>query len=252
MKVSIITSCFNREATIAQAIESVLAQDYPDIEYIVVDGASKDRSLQVIERYSDRIARIISEPDSGMYEGINKGIRVATGDIVGLLHSDDFLFSTDIISRIVKRFEKTGADFVYGNGLFVDADNTDKVVRNWIGGSYSKWKVKNGWLPLHPTCYIRRECMQRLGLYNESYRIAADSDLLFRYLYKADLKVEYLNEYIVRMRMGGLSTDSKRRKLMWDEDVRMYRSHGMPPVPTKLMKMVWKIPQFIRAKLGMY
>lgn len=106
MKVSIITSCFNREATIAHAIESVLAQDYPDIEYIVVDGASRDCSLQVIERYSDRIARIISEPDSGMYEGINKGIRVATGDIVGLLHSDDFLYATDIISRIVKRFEE--------------------------------------------------------------------------------------------------------------------------------------------------
>ena len=110
MKVSIITSCFNREATIAHAIESVLAQDYPDIEYIVVDGASRDRSLQVIERYSDRITRIISEPDSGMYEGINKGIRVATGDIVGLLHSDDFLYATDIISRIVRRFEETGAD----------------------------------------------------------------------------------------------------------------------------------------------
>lgn len=245
MKVSIITSCFNREATIAHAIESVLAQDYPDIEYIVVDGASRDRSLQVIERYSDRIARIISEPDSGMYEGINKGIRVATGDIVGLLHSDDFLYATDIISRIVKRFEETGADFVYGNGLFVDADDTNRVVRNWIGGSYSKWKVRHGWLPLHPTCYIRKACMDRLGLYDESYRIAADSDLLFRYLYEADLKVEYLNEYIVRMRMGGLSTDSKRRKQMWEEDVRMYRSHGMPAVWTKLQKMAWKVPQFV-------
>lgn len=134
MKVSIITSCFNREATIGQAIESVLAQDYPEIEYIVVDGASKDRSLQVINQYKDRISRIISEPDKGMYEGINKGIRAATGDVIGLLHSDDFLYSPDTISKMVRKFEQSGADFVYGNGLFVDYQNTDKVIRNWMGG----------------------------------------------------------------------------------------------------------------------
>lgn len=249
MKVSIITSCYNREKTIGQAIESVLAQDYPDIEYIVVDGASKDRSLEVINRYRDRIGRIVSEPDRGMYEAINKGIRMATGDIVGLVHSDDFLYAPDTVSRIVRCFERTEADFVYGNGLFVDATDTARVVRNWKGGSYSKWKVRHGWLPLHPTCYIRKACMERLGLYDESYRIAADSDLLVRYLYEADLKVEYLDEYIVRMRMGGLSTDSKRRKMMWDEDIRMYRSHGLPPTLTKLQKMAWKVPQFITARL---
>lgn len=193
MKISIITSCFNREATIGQAIESVLSQDYPDIEYIVVDGASKDRSLEVINRYKDRISKIISEPDKGMYEGINKGIKAATGDIIGLLHSDDFLYAKDTISRMAQEFERTGADFVYGNGLFVDPDNTDKVIRNWMGGSYSKWKVRHGWLPLHPTCYIRKECYDRYGLYDESYKIAADSDLLVRFLYEADLKVEYLN-----------------------------------------------------------
>lgn len=249
MKISIITSCFNREATIGQAIESVLAQDYPDIEYIVVDGASKDGSLEVINRYRDRISRIVSEPDKGMYEGINKGIRMATGDIVGLLHSDDFLYATDTISHIAKCFEETQADFVYGNGLFVDAADTNRVVRNWKGGRYSKWKVRHGWLPLHPTCYIRKTCLDNLGLYDESYQIAADSDLLFRYLYEADLKVEYLDEYIVRMRMGGLSTDSKRRKMMWKEDIRMYRNHGLPPTLTKLEKMAWKVPQFISAKL---
>lgn len=244
MKVSIITSCFNREETIAQAIESVLGQDYPHVEYIVVDGASRDGSLQVIERYRDRIAKMVSEPDKGMYEGINKGIRAATGDVVGLLHSDDFLFDTGVISRIVQCFEDTGADFVYGNGLFVDTKDTDKVVRNWVSGKYSKWKVKHGWLPLHPTCYIRRECMERWGLYDESYRIAADSDWLFRYLYEADLKVAYLDRYIVRMRMGGLSTDRRRMRMMWQEDVRMYRSHGLSPVWTKLQKMAWKVPQF--------
>lgn len=184
-----------------------------------------------------------------MYEGINKGIRAATGDIVGLLHSDDFLFSTDIISRIVKHFEKTGADFVYGDGLFVDFNNTDRVIRNWIGGGYAKWKVRNGWLPLHPTCYIKRSSIERYGLYDESYKIAADSDFLFRYLYEADLKVSYLKHYIARMRMGGLSTDSKKRKQMWEEDICMYRSHGLNPTVTKLEKMAWKVPKFISAKL---
>lgn len=249
MKVSIITSCFNREATIGQAIESVLAQDYPDIEYIVVDGASTDHSLEVINRYKNRIAKIISEPDKGMYEGINKGIRAATGDVIGLLHSDDFLFAPNTISRIAEEFKKTDADFVYGNGLFVDAVNTRKVIRNWIGGKYSKWKVYHGWLPLHPTCYIKRECFNKYGLYDEHYKIAADSDLLVRFLYEKNLKVEYLNEYIVRMRMGGLSTSSSRRKKMWDEDIRMYRSHGFPPTLTKLQKMAWKVPQFISARL---
>lgn len=249
MKVSIITSCFNREATISQAIESVLEQDYPHIEYIVVDGASTDRTLEIVKHYGNRIAKIISEPDKGMYEGINKGIRAATGDVIGLLHSDDFLFSPHTVSRIVEMFEKTDADFVYGNGLYVDANDTSKVIRNWIGGTYSKWKVRHGWLPLHPTCYIRRECFEKCGLYDESYKIAADSDLLVRYLYEANLKVAYLDEYIVRMRMGGLSTDSKRRKQMWDEDIRMYKSHGFPALSTKLMKMAWKIPQFISAKL---
>lgn len=249
MKVSIITSCFNREKTIRGCIESVLEQDYPDIEYIVVDGASKDNSLAVINEYKDRIAKIISEPDHGMYEGINKGIRAATGDIVGLLHSDDFLYSPHTISHIVRRMEQTGADFLYGDGLFVNSENTNKVVRNWIGGEYRLWKVRHGWLPLHPTCYIRREAMLKRGLYNETFKIAADSDFLFRYLLGGDLTVTYLHEYIVRMRMGGLSTDSKKRKQMWKEDIRMYHSHGMNPVITKLEKMMWKVPQFIMAKL---
>lgn len=249
MKVSIITSCYNRAATIRSAIESVLAQDYNDIEFIVVDGSSTDGSLDIIREYVDRISIIISEPDHGMYEAINKGIRVATGEIIGLLHSDDFFYDNGVIGRIVKRIKRTHADFLYGDGLFVNPDNTNKVVRNWIGGGYRLWKVSHGWLPLHPTCYIRRDVMMRLGLYNESYKIAADSDLLVRYLLTGGLTVTYLNEYIVRMRMGGLSTDSAKRKKMWEEDIRVYVSHGLWPTLTKLEKMAWKVPQFVLALL---
>lgn len=248
MKVSIITSCFNREGTIREAIESVLSQDYPDIEYIVVDGASTDNSLEIIREYKDKIATIISEPDNGMYEGINKGISVATGDIIGLLHSDDFLYSQNTISRIVKAFRYMEADIVYGNGLFVDGKNTDKVVRNWISGEYSKKKVVRGWLPLHPTVYIKRSAMDYWGIYDDSYKIAADSDFLVRYLYEATLKVAYLNEYIVKMRMGGLSTSFKRTKQKWEEDLRMYREHGFNPYRALAGKIISKIPQFISAK----
>ncbi|MGN1376705.1 MAG: glycosyltransferase family 2 protein [Prevotella sp.] len=251
MKISIITSCYNRVETICGAIESVLSQDYPDIEYIIVDGASTDGSLEIIRdaiKGREKKVKLISEPDTGMYEAINKGIRLATGDYIGLVHSDDYLFANDTISKIAKRLEETHADFFYGDGLFVNQENTDKVIRNWIGGDYRLWKVRHGWLPLHPTCYISRETMLRRGLYNETYKIAADSDLLFRYLLGGDMTVTYLNEYIVRMRMGGMSTDNARRKMMWKEDVRMYRSHGMNPTITKLEKMMWKLPQFIKAK----
>lgn len=248
MKVSIITCCYNRAATIRGAIESVLAQDYSDIEYIVVDGASKDGSLDVINEYKDRITTILSEPDHGMYEAINKGIRLATGDIVALVHSDDFLYDNHVVSDVVKEMEKSGADFLYADGLFVDASNTQKVVRNWIGGKYRRRKVRFGWLPLHPTCYIKRNVIEQHGLYDETYKMAADTDFLIRYLYEARLKVTYLHRYVIRMRMGGMSTDRSRMKAMWKEDVAIMRKHGFSPVATKLMKMMWKVPQFVTAK----
>ena len=254
MKVSIITSCYNRKDTIRNAIESVLSQDYSDIEYIIVDGASTDGTQKAIEEIiNDKPAHIdikyVSEPDSGMYEALNKGIRMATGEVIALLHSDDMMFDTHTVSDVMREMERTGCDFLYADGLFVDAQRTEKVVRNWIGGRYSKWKVRHGWLPLHPTCYIRREVMERLGLYDESYRIAADTDLLVRYLLENTLSVEYLKRYVVRMRMGGLSTDNSRRAKMWKEDIRVYRSHGFRHVTlTKIEKMMWKVPQFIKAK----
>lgn len=253
MKVSIITTCYNRETTIREAIGSVLAQDYNDIEFVIIDGASNDDSVAAIEDAIKNVSknvviRFISEPDHGMYEAINKGIRMATGDIIGLVHSDDMLYDEHVVSDVVRKFEETGADFVYGDGVYVDAENTSKLVRNWIGGPYYRWKVRLGWLPLHTTCYIRREVMVREGLYDESYRIAADSDLLVRYLYKARLKVAYMHRRIIRMRMGGLSTDSEKRRLMWNEDIRLYAAHGFWALPTKLMKMVWKVPQYITAK----
>lgn len=248
MRVSIITSCYNREFTIRGCIESVLTQDYKDIEYIVIDGASSDRSMDVINEYKDKISVVISEKDSGMYEAINKGLRIASGDIVGLLHSDDFFYDTHVVSRIVDCFKENRADVVYGDGIFVKSNNTSIPVRKWISGKYNRMKVVLGWLPLHPTVYVKRNLLDKYGLYDESFKIAADSDFLVRYFYKAKLKIHYVNSYFVRMRMGGLSTDSKRRKQVWNEDIRMYRKNGFLAMPCKLLKMSWKVPQFINAK----
>ena len=219
---------------------SVIAWSWGNLSAVAIRAAIAGHENQV---------KFISEPDHGMYEAINKGIRMATGDYIGLVHSDDFLYSPHTVSDIVRRLEKTHADFLYGDGLFVNAENTDKVVRKWIGGTYRLWKVRHGWLPLHPTCYIRREVMEKLGGYDESYMIAADTDLLVRYLLDNHVKTDYLKKYIVRMRMGGMSTDNSRRAKMWKEDIRVYSSHGFKHVTlTKIEKMLWKVPQFVMAK----
>lgn len=244
MKVSIITSCFNRENTIREAIESILSQSYIDIEYIIIDGASSDNSLNIIKEYKNNISTIISEPDNGIYEGINKGIRQATGDIIGLLHSDDLLYSKDTVDHIVSAFIEKNADIVYGNGLFVNEQNS-RIVRNWISGTYSKKKMKRGWLPLHPTVYIKKEYFDQLGYYDESFKISADSEFLVRYFYENNLNIYYLNEYIVRMRMGGASTKLSKNKQKWEEDFRLYKQHNFNPYISLMGKILSKIPQFI-------
>lgn len=270
MKVSIITTCYNRANTITEAIDSVLLQDYPCLEYVIVDGASSDNSSEIIHKtithqsytiareegnlkiYTNgsKFVKFLSEPDNGMYEAINKGIKLATGDVIGLCHSDDFIYSQNTVSNVVKKIKDTDSDFLYADGVFVDPKNLNKIIRRWIGGKYSQWKVKHGWLPLHPTCYIRRSLIDKLGLYDEQYKIAADTDFLVRYLLQENIKVTYLHEFITRMRMGGMSTDSSKRKKMWKEDIRVYKSHGFNHVTlTKLEKMMWKVPQFIFAKL---
>lgn len=232
---------------VRDAIESVIAQDYHDIEYIVVEGCSTDDTLKVVKKYEDKITRIISEPDKGLYDALNKGINAATGDYIGFVHADDMLYDNCVISRVVDEINKTNCDIFYGDGIYVDNTNIKKVVRNWISGPYSKTKVKYGWLPLHPTMYIKRDLYQSNGLYNISYKIAGDTDLLVRYLYKGSFKIAYLNDYIIRMRMGGMSTSIWRTRDKWVEDVRVYRSHGLSAF-CLLGKVMSKIPQFLTQK----
>jgi glycosyltransferase len=246
MTVSLITTCYNRVESIERTIQSVISQNYKDIEYIVIDGASKDGSIDIINRYSGYISHIVSESDNGMYQAINKGIRLATGDVVGLLHSDDVFYSVDVLSKIAGVFGQSRADIVYGDGIYVNPKHPDKIVRNWISGEYRKKKIEQGWLPLHPTVYVRRRVFDRCGLYDESYKIASDSDMLVRMLYKQSFDIYYLNDYLVRMSMGGMSTSFKSQINKWKEDIRMYRSYNFHPYRTLGKKIISKIPQFIR------
>jgi glycosyltransferase involved in cell wall biosynthesis len=245
MLVSIITICYNRKATIAKAIGSVLNQDYPNIEYIVIDGNSTDGTKDIIETYSDKIATYISEPDNGMYDAINKGLHLATGHIVGLMHSDDEFYDTTTVSKIVDAFTNTpNADAIYGNGLYISNDAKEKVVRNRIGGAYDFEKLKSGWLPLHPTVYIKKSVIDKLGDYDLSFKIASDTEFLLRYLYKHKIKMTYLNVYIVKMRMGGLSTSYKRAFEVLYEDYRIYRYHHLSAVRTVFLKKLQAIVQY--------
>ena len=243
MKVSIITTSYNRKHSIRNTIESVLAQDYDNIEYIIIDGASSDGTMDIVNQYKEQIALIVSEPDTGIYNAINKGIQLATGDLIGVMHSDDVFFSDNVISSVVKAFKKNEADLVYGNGIFVNLKR-NRVVRNWISGSFHPSKIVRGWLPLHTTVYVKKDLINKHGLYDESFKIAADSEFLLRYMYELNLNIYYLNKYLVRMGMGGASTTLSKTFTKWREDKRLYEKHGLNPYIALPRKILSKIKQF--------
>jgi glycosyltransferase involved in cell wall biosynthesis len=206
MKVSIITVVYNNEC-IGTAIESVIRQDYPFIEYIVVDGGSTDRTLDIISAYRNRIQKVVSEPDLGIYDAINKGIKMATGDIVGLLHADDFLADDQVISRIVRVFgEHPGLKAAYADVVFTHRDDLSKVTRYYSSRHFKPWMFKFGFQPAHPTFYAERKLFEQLGLYSTQYKIAGDFELLMRFLYIHKVNTLYVRDVWVKMRMGGVST----------------------------------------------
>jgi glycosyltransferase involved in cell wall biosynthesis len=245
MRVSIITICYNRKATIAKAIESVLSQDYPHIEYIVIDGNSSDGTTAIIQSFAHKINTFISEPDKGMYDALNKGLNLATGDVIGLMHSDDEFYNAAVVSQIIAAFQNNpNTDAVYGDGIYVSNDAGERLVRNRIGGSYSLKKVKSGWLPLHPTVYLKRSVLERYGHYNLDFKIASDTEFLLRYLFKYQIKMTYLNTYIVKMRMGGLSTSYKRAFEVLMEDYRIYKYHGLTAFKVVFLKKIIALKQY--------
>lgn len=246
MKISIVTAVYNRASTLGDAIASVQSQQFPYIEHIIQDGGSSDGSLNVIAQFSDPRIQIQSEPDDGIYDAINKGIARATGEVVGLLHSDDFLAADDVVQKIVGAFADPDVEGVYGDLQYVSASDPKRTVRHWTAGAYSPHLLRRGWMPPHPTLYLRREVFEKYGLYDTSFSIAADYDAMLRYLAHGKIKLAYIPEVLVKMRMGGESNRSVERVLRKSrEDLRALRKNEVGGLLTLAAKNISKVGQFL-------
>ncbi|WP_295201088.1 glycosyltransferase family 2 protein [uncultured Chryseobacterium sp.] len=252
MKISIITACYNREKTISTTIECVVNQNYNNIEYLIIDGNSKDSSINIINRYKSKVDYIISENDTGIYNAINKGIVKSTGDIIGLLHSDDFFYSNGTISQIANVFKETNADIVYANGMYVEESNVDKIKRIYKSKPFRSYYLYFGWTPLHTTIFVRKEVFEKYGLYREDFNIASDYEISLRWFRNKNLKKVFLDQWVVKMRLGGKSTDMKQQKLKSSEDLKIINQYNLLGHFTLFLKIFRKIPQYILPKLVKY
>lgn len=208
MKVSIITAVYNSATYIEDAIRSVLSQDYENLEYIVIDGGSTDGTLDIINKYRTKISKVISEPDKGIYDALNKGLSKASGDIIGLLHADDMYANSTVISKMVEIFKLKGCQTAYSDLLYVDTENTSKVVRYWQADDYNENSFLQGWMPPHPTFFVKKEVYERYGCFNTQMRISADYELMLRLLHRHHVTTAYIPEVTVKMRVGGVSNAS--------------------------------------------
>lgn len=251
MKVSIITVCYNSEAFIKDAIESVLNQTYQNIEYIIVDGGSKDNTISIIENYKDKIAKFISEPDNGIYDAMNKGINMATGDIVGILNSDDFYNSNQVIENIVNSFNVKSIDAIYGDLFVVYRDNPEKIKRKYLANKFSKKSLKYGIMPGHATFFIKRDLFKQYGLYKTNYKIAADFDLIVRFIYCHKIRIKYLPQIVLRARTGGTSDDNFITKFKISREVlRACKENGLKTnLLTVNLRMLIKFKLLLLAKI---
>ena len=249
MKVSVITVTFNSAETIEETIKSVVNQDYKNVEYIIIDGLSKDSTLEIVNKYKSKIALVVSEKDHGIYDAIGKGISKATGDIIVALNSDDMYASPHIISNVVDLFKSSNADAVYGDLNYVDRYDTSKIIRKWKSGYYKKGDFLKGWMPPHPTFFVRNYCYDKYGSFNLSLKSAADYELMLRFIHKHQIKVAYLPKLIVNMRAGGQSNVSFKNRFKANrEDKKAWEINGLKPgLFTLIRKPLSKIKQYFKA-----
>jgi glycosyltransferase involved in cell wall biosynthesis len=244
MKISLITVCYNAASTIEDTLKSVAAQTHSDIEYIVVDGASTDGTLEIIKQYSHRVNHFISEPDKGLYDAMNKGFKAATGEVAGILNADDVFAHPEVLAHVAQTFEKNPTEGLYGDLEYVD--NKGKVTRKWKSGHYSKNAFVRGWMPPHPTFYCRRSLYDKLGYFNLGLRTAADYELMLRFIHKQGISLQYMPEVMVQMRVGGVSNSSLMHRIKANrEDRRAWALNGLEPSwYTLLLKPIRKVGQF--------
>lgn len=246
MKFTLITATYNSAATIATCIASVHHQTHPDIEHIIIDGASKDNTLELIRSMPNRVAKIVSEPDKGIYDAMNKGIALATGEVVGILNSDDLLCDPEAIEKVVRVFEADPSlDAVYADLYYVDQQDTNKIVRRWTSGE--KKPFSKGWHPAHPTLYIKKKVYDAYGLFNLDFSLAADFEIMLRFIEKHQIKLHYLPERFVKMRLGGATNKNLNNIYKQNiECINAFRVNHLPvnPVLYPFYRIVPKLFQY--------
>ena len=247
MKISLITVTYNCEDTLSDTFDSVRSQKCEQLEYIVIDGGSSDSTVDIIKQNEDIISFWESEADEGIYDAMNKGLRRATGDVIGFLHSDDMFFSGNTLKSIIEVAEDKRPDVIYGNLEYVNAKSTDKVVRRWNSRDFKESLLKQGWMPPHPTLYIRKQVVEETGFFDTSFRIAADYDYILRLFSRKGLKTHYMPKVIVKMRLGGESNKSISNIIRKSkEDIRALRKNKVGGLFTLIGKNLSKIPQFFK------
>lgn len=250
MKISIITATYNSEKTVRDTIESVLRQSYTEYEYIIQDGGSKDDTLKIVNEYTEEFGgrlKIVSEPDKGIYDAMNKGFQVAKGDVFALINSDDFFCDDQAIEKVMNIFDThPETDAVYGDLYYVSPYNTDRIVRKWVTGEQKLFA--KGWLPAHPTFYVKREIYEKYGYFNLGYKLAADFELMLRFVEKYHIKLIYLPEPLVKMRLGGATSKNIQNIIKQDKEcVRAFKENGIPVSNLYLLyRYLPKIKQYFR------
>ena len=254
MKISIITATYNSGKTVKDTLDSVLKQNYTDYELIIKDGGSKDNTLDICRAYEPKFKgkmRIISTPDKGIYDAMNQGIQAATGDVVGILNSDDLYEDEGVLKDIADAFITHNCDCIFGNLNFVKANDTDCIVRTWKGSEYIRGAFLKGWHPAHPTFYAKRRAFETLGVFDTSFNVSADFELMLRFIEKANLSTYYLDRYFVKMRLGGESTGSLTKIIQGNKNVlRAFKKNGLEPAPFYLFRRLF--PKVVDAVKNKY
>lgn len=246
MKISLITVTYNSCITLKDTIESVRRQGLKELEYIIVDGGSADGTVELLSQSTDVVTRWISEPDKGIYDGLNKGVAMATGDLIGIIHADDVLAVSDTLKSIISVYESNPFDLLYADLMYVSAENPDKVIRYWKSGLFEFQKLRKGWMPPHPTVYFSRDVLNRVGYFDTTYAIAADYDWMLRCLSLPDIKVAYLPQVTVKMRLGGASNRSLKNLVKKSyEDYKAIKRHSIGGIGTLFYKNFSKLGQFV-------